>query len=97
MKHWKAFMVAGAAISAVAGVGYSASEYKSQIEGEYAKRIDLAATQVQVRSLYDARIEQLIIQRDRLLRKGRLSEQEKRDLQDIERQIELNKKLRDSK
>ena len=58
---------------------------------------EIATNQVQIKALYDARIEQLVIQRDRIKRKPQKTRQDYEDIKDYNKQIEINKKLRDAK
>ena len=100
MKYWAIAWPSLLVIGSIAGAGWAASEYM----GTYAKRAEVKevvqrveVVQVQVQSVYDVRIEQLTIQRDRLLRKPNKSQQDLQDLKDIERELELARKMREIK
>lgn len=94
MMHWlKVGMVIFAALGTVFGSVWAASEYVQS----FATKNDLVVVQVQVQSLYDARIEQLTIQRDRIARKPKKTEKDLQDLRDIEKELELARKMRSIK
>jgi hypothetical protein len=100
MKAWAIAWPSLLIIGAIAGAGWGASEYM----GTYTKKAELQqvsqkieVVQVQVQSVYDVRIEQLTIQRDRLIRKANKTQQELQDLKDIERELELARKMRQIK
>jgi len=102
--HWKMITTAIAALAAVWYFGEGVLNARDLIilkpeamKLHEAQEMKIAGNEVRVKALYDGRIEQLTIQPDRLIRQNKLSEREKRDLADIEKQIEIAKKMRDGK
>lgn len=100
MKYWALAWPSLLVIGSIATMGWGASEYM----GTYAKKNEVAkvtekieVVQVQVQSVYDVRIEQLTIQRDRLLRKPNKTQQDLQDLKELEKELELAKKMRSIK
>ena len=89
----KVGMVVFAAVGTLVGSVWAASEYVQT----FATKNEIIVVQVQVQTLYDARIEQLTIQRDRILRKQKKTERDLQDLRDIEKELDLAKKMRASK
>ena len=78
----------------VAGLAWGGWQVRGYIAEELASKADVTVVQVQVQSLYDVRIEQLTIQRDRLVRKPNKSAKDLQDLKDIEKELELARKMR---
>ena len=100
MKYWAIAWPSLLVIGSIAGVGWGASEYM----GTYAKRVEvkevtqkIEVVQVQVQSVYDVRIEQLTIQRDRILRKKGRTAEDEQALQDLEKELALAKTMRNAK
>jgi len=93
VRAWS-FSILGVLVTGLAFGGWRASQF---IENELASKGEVVIVQVQVQTLYDARIEQLAIQRDRIIRKPKKTEQDLQDLRDIERELELAKKMRSIK
>lgn len=93
MRLAKLGLVLVGGLATVAGSVWGASVYVQN----FATRDDLVLVQVQVQSLYDARIEQLTIQRDRIARKEKKTEKDLQDLRDIEKELELARKMRSIK
>lgn len=78
----------------VTGLALGGWQVRSYVADELASKGDVIVVQVQVQSLYDVRIEQLTIQRDRLTRKAKKTEKDLQDLRDIEKELELARKMR---
>jgi len=103
-KPWVAVTSVISGVMFIGGGGWAVAEYM----GTYAKKDEVQmvaekitqkveVVQVQVQSVYDVRIEQLTIQRDRLIRKPNKSQQDLQDLRDIEKELELARKMRQIK
>jgi hypothetical protein len=86
--------ILGALVTSLAFGGWAVRDY---IETELASKGEVHVVQVQVQTLYDARIEQLTIQRDRIVRKPKKTDRDIQDLRDIEKELELAKKMRSIK
>jgi hypothetical protein len=100
MKVWAIAWPSLLLIGSIATVGWGASEYmatyakKNEVE-KVSQRVEVV--QVQVKSVWDIRIEALMIQRDRILRKQQKTPQDNQALQEIEKELEIARRMRDIK
>ena len=99
VRHSKLAWGVLAFLGGVASIGWGASKYVDNFATDVEVGVleqKLAVNEIKVDTVLDIRIEQLIIQIDRLKRKSRTADEE-RALQDLEKELELARRMRNAK